>query len=161
MGLEKELMPQGECPFCQIAQKKVPAFVVGENANAIAFLDINPANFGHVVVIPKKHYEHIRDVPEEELKDLIKLVQEVARKVEKLKIKIGEEDFEPLGVTILMRLGKEADQLIKHIAFHVIPRTPTDNVYIAWRPVLEMGEVLTNPQIAQLMEEIRRKIAEG
>lgn len=161
MGIEKELLPQGECPFCQIAQKKLQAFIVGENENAIAFLDLNPANFGHVVVTTKKHYEHLKDIPENELKDLMRLTQEVVKKLEKLKVKIGDEDFEPYGITILMRLGKEADQLIKHVAFHIIPRTPTDNVYIAWRPVLEMGEILMNPQLVQLMEEIRKKIAEG
>lgn len=161
MGIEDELLPKGECPFCQIAQKKLQAFVVGENENAIAFLDLNPANFGHVIVIPKKHYEKLEEIPENEARDLMLLMQETVRKIGKLSIRIGDEDFEPYGVTILMRLEKEADQLIKHIAFHVIPRTPADNVYIAWRPVLEMREILMNPQMLQLMENIRKRIAEG
>ncbi len=161
MGLEKELMSQEECPFCKIARKEMQAFIVGENQNAIAFLDLNPANFGHVLVTTKKHHEELEELSEEEMRDLFGLLREVVRKVKKLKVTVGDEEFEPYGVTVLLRLGKEADQAIKHIAFHVIPRTPTDNVYIAWRPVLNFAEILMNPQLVQLMEEIRKKLSEA
>lgn len=51
------------CIFCKIANKEIPAYVVYEDANFLAFLDINPESPGHVQVIPKKHYKWVWDMP--------------------------------------------------------------------------------------------------
>jgi histidine triad (HIT) family protein len=51
------------CIFCKIANKEVPAHIVYEDDNFVAFLDINPLSPGHCMVIPKKHYRWVWDVP--------------------------------------------------------------------------------------------------
>ncbi len=51
------------CIFCKIAKKEIPANVVYEDNDFIAFLDINPQSPGHVQVIPKQHYRWVWDVP--------------------------------------------------------------------------------------------------
>lgn len=51
------------CIFCKIANKQVPAHIVYENDNFMAFLDINPQSPGHCQVIPKKHYRWVWEVP--------------------------------------------------------------------------------------------------
>lgn len=52
-----------DCIFCKIARKELPAHVVYEDENFMAFLDINPQTPGHVQVIPKEHYRWVWDVP--------------------------------------------------------------------------------------------------
>jgi histidine triad (HIT) family protein len=51
------------CIFCKIVKKKVPAIVVYEDKDFMAFLSINPLNPGHTLVIPKKHYRWVWDIP--------------------------------------------------------------------------------------------------
>lgn len=51
------------CIFCKIAAKEIPAHIVYEDKNFLAFLDINPQSPGHTQIIPKKHYRWVWDVP--------------------------------------------------------------------------------------------------
>ena len=51
------------CIFCKIANKEIPAHIVYEDKDFMAFLDINPQSPGHVQVIPKKHYRWVWDIP--------------------------------------------------------------------------------------------------
>jgi histidine triad (HIT) family protein len=52
-----------ECIFCKIVKKEIPAHIVYEDADFLAFLDIHPQSPGHTLVIPKKHYRWVWDVP--------------------------------------------------------------------------------------------------
>ena len=56
-------MTDPNCIFCQIVERQVPAYVVYEDNNFIAFLDIHPLAAGHVQIIPKDHYRFVWDVP--------------------------------------------------------------------------------------------------
>jgi len=56
-------MQEKNCVFCSIIQKKIPAEVIYEDADFIAFLDIHPKSPGHALVIPKEHYRYVWDVP--------------------------------------------------------------------------------------------------
>ncbi len=51
------------CIFCKIVRKEIPAHIVYEDENFLAFLDINPQSPGHTQVIPKEHYRWVWDVP--------------------------------------------------------------------------------------------------
>ena len=64
-----------ECLFCKIVKKEAPADVVYEDENFFAFLDINPNNPGHTLIIPKNHYENIYSLPDEILCDIGPLVK--------------------------------------------------------------------------------------
>jgi histidine triad (HIT) family protein len=55
MEIKKKL----DCLFCQIIQKRIPAYVIAEDNNCLAFLNINPASEGHTLIITKKHVENI------------------------------------------------------------------------------------------------------
>lgn len=56
-------MTETSCIFCKIAKKEIPAEVVYEDENFLAFLDIHPQSPGHAQVIPKKHFRWVWDVP--------------------------------------------------------------------------------------------------
>lgn len=114
---------KGDCIFCKIAAKKLPSSVVYEDSKVLAFLDINPANKGHTLIIPKNHYDTIEKVPDSFLGEIIKIVKAVGKAV----IKAVEAD----GFNILQNNGKAAGQLVGHVHFQVIPRFEDD--------VLEIG----------------------
>jgi len=72
-----------DCIFCKIVKGEIPCSKVYEDENVLAFLDIAPVHKGHTLVIPKKHFETILDIPEQELKGLILAVKKVVIAVEK------------------------------------------------------------------------------
>ena len=102
-----------ECVFCKIARKESPASIVYEDEQVIAFLSSRPVNVGHTLVIPKKHYGNIYDIPEEEACYLFKIVKKIAHAV---KDSTGTE-----GVRIVQNNGEAAGQVVFHLHVHIIP----------------------------------------
>jgi histidine triad (HIT) family protein len=107
-------MTEETCKFCKIARKELPASSIYEDERTLAFLDTRPMSEGHTLVIPKKHYETIFDVPDEELGYLFKIVKKVASAVKK---GVNAE-----GITIGQHNGRAAGQAVFHLHVHVIPR---------------------------------------
>lgn len=108
-----------DCIFCKIAKKEIPSHIVYEDAKIIAFLDINPVNKGHALVIPKQHYETFTDIPDELLKEIIIVTKKLAVTI---KNKLDYTDY-----NIIMNNGKIAGQLVAHAHFHIQPRTANDS----------------------------------
>ena len=102
------------CTFCKLAKKEETANLIYEDDSVMAFLDINPVNEGHTLVIPKKHLVTIFDIPDEEIAYLFKVVKRVAIAVKK---GVNAE-----GIVITQRNGKAAGQHVPHLHVHVIPR---------------------------------------
>ena len=101
------------CPFCKIVSGKAPASIVYDNKNILAFMDLNPASDGHILVIPKSHWENIYEIPEEYLSEVIRIVKRVCIAVKKT---VGAD-----GVKVIQLNGRAARQAVMHIHFHVIP----------------------------------------
>jgi len=72
----------GNCIFCKIAKKEIPAEIVHEDENFLSFMDINPQSPGHVQIIPKKHYRWVWDLPSSEAGDLFAVVQKIAQAIQ-------------------------------------------------------------------------------
>jgi len=109
-----------DCIFCKIVNKEMPASVIFENTKVLAFLDIYPVNKGHVLIIPKKHYETILEIPDELLGDVIK----ASKKVSKAVMKTMKAD----GFNVGMNNYKASGQLVPHAHFHIIPRYENDGL---------------------------------
>ncbi len=107
-----------DCIFCDIINKKLNAEILYEDEFTISFLDINPMNYGHALVIPKSHFENFLDVKEEYLSPVIKVTQHVSKAI-KLSLK-------PDGINIIANNGAAAGQSIYHFHFHIIPRFSDD-----------------------------------
>lgn len=103
-----------ECLFCKIVMGEIPSDKVYEDSEVIAFLDINPRNPGHTLVVPKKHYETIMEMPENEAAELFKTVKKMA-----VAVKRG---MKADGISIGQSNERAAGQVIPHVHFHVIPR---------------------------------------
>lgn len=113
-----------DCIFCKIIKKEIPSNIIYEDQNTLAFLDITPINKGHTLVIPKKHYENIYDVPEDILKEITSTTKKVAKAI--------KSSLNPAGINITQNNEKAAGQDIFHIHFHIIPRYQKDG-YQLWK----------------------------
>ncbi len=107
-----------ECVFCQIIQHKAPSCIVYEDDHVAAFLSNRPVNEGHTLVVPKKHYENIYEIPEEEAGYLFKIAKRVACAV--------RDAVKADGIRIVQNNGWAAGQVIFHIHVHVIPLKPQE-----------------------------------
>ncbi|MEE4194472.1 MAG: HIT domain-containing protein [Anaerolineae bacterium] len=119
-------MNEPGCIFCQIVQDKAPAWKVYEDAYVVAFFDINPVNAYHTLVIPKPHYENIFDTPVEELQHVITAVKKIADHYQE---HLGIEN-----VQIINSSGREAQQDVFHLHFHIVPRHAGDGQNIRHIP---------------------------
>lgn len=72
------------CLFCRIAQGQIPAHVVHEDEDILAFLDIQPVRPGHVLIIPKQHYPYFEDLPQRQANQILALGQSLARAMKAL-----------------------------------------------------------------------------
>ena len=106
-----------DCPFCKIASNEASASRVYEDGEVVAFLDFRPVSEGHTLVVTKRHYESIYEVPDGEVAYLFKIVKRVALAVKK---GVGAE-----GISIAQNNGRAANQVVFHVHVHVIPRYET------------------------------------
>jgi len=131
-----------DCLFCKIVKGEVVSYKIFENEKAIAFLDVNPIAKGHTIVIPKKHFENIYNIPEQDLKDVILAVKATA--------KILKEKLNSTGINLLQRNGRGAGQEVMHLHFHLIPRFENDSVALPpksdylKKDIKELYKLLTN-----------------
>ncbi|MAG78643.1 HIT family protein [archaeon] len=133
-----------DCIFCKIVKEEVPCSKVYEDDLVLAFLDINPVNKGHVLVISKGHYETILDIPDDVLKELILVVKKVSKAV--------KEGMNVRGFNVTMNNYKEAGQLVPHAHFHIIPRNGDDGLK-AWP-----SGVYSDGEIDGVLNKIRDKL---
>jgi histidine triad (HIT) family protein len=113
-----------DCIFCKIAKGEISSNKVYEDESVFAFLDINPVSAGHTLVIPKKHYENIYDIPEE----ILEKITIVAKRL----VLIYRDKFEIESVNILNSNGSAAQQDVFHYHMHIIPRKKGDGTIFKW-----------------------------
>jgi len=107
-----------DCIFCQIVDGDIPARVVYEDDDVLAFLDANPMAPGHTLVVPKAHYETLGDLPEDDGGAVFSTLHRLAPLVE------GAVDAD--ASTVAFNNGEAAGQEIPHVHGHVIPRFEGD-----------------------------------
>jgi histidine triad (HIT) family protein len=107
-----------DCIFCEIAEKSSEAEIVFENDRFVAFLDINPVNYGHTLVIPKKHYDNFLTIPITELEELTKLTQYLSGAIKRA--------LKADGFNVISNNGTSAGQSVFHFHYHIIPRYEND-----------------------------------
>jgi histidine triad (HIT) family protein len=133
-----------DCIFCDIVNGRGEAEMLYESENVLSFLDIRPLNYGHALVIPKKHYENFTSLPREELKDLISVTQFLSAKI---KSSLNAEGF-----NIIVNSGRAAGQTIFHFHFHIIPRFNND---FKFKPIFKSYK---NGNMKDFAERIRSAI---
>ncbi len=107
------------CIFCRIARKEVPASIIYEDEKTIAFLDIQPVNRGHSLIIPKSHATELRNLSEEDGARMFKTAIRVSEAIRHSSIKCE-------GINLLLADGRAAGQEVPHVHLHIIPRFQGD-----------------------------------
>lgn len=107
--------------FTKIIRREIPAEIVYEDELVLAFLDINPVNHGHTLVVPKVPFENIFDGHPDTLGHMIQVGQKISLALRESKLADG--------VNIIMNNGKAAQQEVWHAHLHIIPRKENDNAY--------------------------------
>ena len=101
------------CIFCKIIKGEIPSDKVYEDEFVLAFKDINPAADIHILIIPKKHIESLKDVTEEDEK-YIWAIHKAMNKIAK------EQGFIEKGYKVIVNCGKEAGQAVMHLHYHIL-----------------------------------------
>ena len=117
-------MSDPTCVFCKIASGQIPSACVLEDATAFAFLDIGPLAEGHVLLIPRKHYHTLDELPPDEAAKLLRHLPAL--------VKAAKEAVGAQGVNVLQNNGKAASQEVGHVHFHIIPRRSGDAFRFNW-----------------------------
>ncbi len=130
-----------DCIFCKIVAGELPSHRIYEDADTLAFLDINPINPGHTLVIPKAHKVDLFDTEDDDWTALSSSVRIVAHKI--------EEALAPDGINIAMNNRAPAGQVVFHAHVHVIPRKEGDG-YKPWH-----GKPYTKGEAIQILKRLR------
>jgi len=126
------------CIFCKIARGEIPSARVLETDHAVAFLDINPVNPGHVLVVPKAHHTQLGELPEDLAAHAGSLLPRLCRAVRAV---TGAD-----GLNVIVNNGRVAGQTIDHVHWHVIPRSRHDAVHWPWPQAEYVGDELRQMQ---------------
>lgn len=135
-----------DCIFCRIVAKQIPATVVHEDEDTLAFMDIGQVNPGHVLVAAKAHADNLYELDDKQAAAVFRAAVRVARAV--------RSAFAPEGLSLYQANGKAAGQTVFHFHMHLVPRYADDGMNLSW-PV-------KNPPREKLEEnaaKIRRQLA--
>ena len=136
------------CLFCEIAAGRVPAVKVYDDETCLAFMDIQPVNPGHVLVVPKVHAQHLENLKEGTGGHVFEAARRVAKGVRSSGVLCD-------AITFLLSDGEAAGQEVFHVHLHVIPRFRGDRFGLKFSPTY--GE---QPKHAEL-EELAGRIKAG
>ena len=135
---------QDECIFCRIVQGDLPSHKIFENDRVVAFLDINPVNPGHTLLIPKTHAERFEETSEEDVHALVDAAKLLAPAI----LKAVSSD----AYNLTTNSGRAAGQVVFHTHVHFIPRFPSDG-HEMW------GAMETTPDLAAIAGRIKEQLA--
>lgn len=113
-----------ECVFCRIVAKQIPASVVYEDGETLAFMDLGQVNPGHVLVAAKGHAENVYALDDVQSAAVFRTAVKVARSV--------RDAFAPQGLSIYQANGAAAGQTVFHFHMHLVPRYENDGMNLAW-----------------------------
>jgi histidine triad (HIT) family protein len=130
-----------ECIFCKIAAGEIPSKKVYEDDYAFAFLDAEPLNVGHTLVISKKHFETIDEMSSKDLANMSKAITKVSKAI----MEISD------GMNILQNNKKIAGQVVPHVHFHLVPRYDGDGHVPEW----ERKHNISEKQGEEFLEKIK------
>lgn len=128
------------CVFCKIIAGQIPASIVYQDDQTIAFMDIGAVNPGHVLVVAKPHVENIFGLDDALAAAVMRTTARVARAL--------KTTFAPEGVNLFQANGAVAEQTVFHFHVHVLPRRSGDGMKLVW-PV-------QNPPRAELEQNAAR-----
>jgi len=128
-----------DCIFCKIIKGEIPSYVIHENDKHFAFLDINPLNEGHLLIIPKRHEDYIFDLSDKEYQDIFAEAKKLAKPLKK--------------ATNAKRIAIVVEGLaVAHIHVHLIPLHAGDTlIHVKPKPI-------DHEKLKAIQEKIKKEI---
>jgi histidine triad (HIT) family protein len=117
-------LTDANCVFCKIVAGALPSHKLYEDERTLAFMDINPLNTGHALVIAKHHYPDLYAAPDQVLAAVIAGARRVATAV--------RDALRPDGINLVQANGPGAAQSVPHLHVHVLPRRLDDEAKLNW-----------------------------
>ena len=133
-----------DCIFCKIIKGELPSVKIYEDGEVLAFLDINPVNPGHTLVIPKEHYEDFSSTPNEILSKMMPIIDKISKAM--------MEGLNVSGFNLALNNGKVAGQIVPHAHFHIMPRFENDGHHL-WA-----GKPYAEGEIEKVAEKIKKNL---
>ena len=134
-----------DCIFCEIIAGNAPASIIYQDDLVIVFLDINPVNPGHTLVVPRAHHAYLNDMDEATGMHLFKATMRMAKAIRKSGI-----DCE--GINLFLADGEAAFQDVFHTHMHIIPRFKGDSFKIS----ADWSSHPARSELDQIAERIRK-----
>lgn len=139
-------MKKDDCIFCKIANGEIPANALYEDDLVKVIFDLSPASEGHVLILPKNHYDDVYSLDDDTAAHIFKVAVKIANAMKK-SLNID-------GLNIVQNNGEAAGQTVFHFHMHIIPRYTDDTVNIKWVP----GKI-SEDEIEELKNKIGAAIA--
>ena len=119
-------MKKDDCIFCKLANGEIPTNALYEDDIVKVIFDANPAAKGHVLILPKEHFDNIYELDDDTAAHVFKVATKISKAYKKAL------DFD--GLNIVQNNGECAGQTVFHFHMHLIPRYKGDQVGITWHP---------------------------
>ena len=139
-----------DCIFCDIVSGRAPASIVYRDRLCCAFMDTQPVNPGHVLIVPNVHVTSIDDLDEKVGGHLFAIAQRISRALRKSGVQCE-------GINLFLADGKAAGQEVFHVHLHVFPRFSGDGFVL--RPGPNYNKLPARNQLDALAEAIRAQLA--
>ena len=133
-----------DCLFCKIGKKEIPAQVIYEDENSLAFLDIKPHTKGHTVVIPKNHAQIVFDLNDRKYQQLMLSAKKT--------MELIKEKLNPDGFNVGWNHNTAGGQVVPHLHIHIFPRYNGDGGGSMHSIVNNPGD-LSVEEVAKLFED--------
>jgi histidine triad (HIT) family protein len=134
------------CIFCYILANKVPSSQVYQDDNCTAFLDIQPVNPGHVLIVPNRHASRLTELDEDTGAEMFRLAQRLAKALRQSGIRCE-------GINLFLADGEAAMQEVFHVHLHVIPRFAGDGFGLKFGP--DYGDKPDRPMLDEIAQKIK------
>ena len=108
-------MSENDCVFCRILSGEEEVTVIHEDDRCVAFMDVQPVNPGHALIVPRKHAPYLADLEAEDGAQMFRVAQRVAAALRECGVKCE-------GVNFFLADGEAAGQEVFHVHLHVFPR---------------------------------------
>jgi histidine triad (HIT) family protein len=145
----------GKCIFCEIISGKIDSVKIYEDSDIVAVMEIMPASKGHILVLPRQHFQFIQEIPEKVLNKLFYFV--------KVTTPILTKVLDAKAVSIYIPQGALAGQRIQHFVINLIPRYESDGLVFDWehkKTDAKELEAIADKIRGSTQGEVRKGIAE-
>ena len=130
-------MKKDDCIFCKLANGVIPTNSLYEDDVVKVIFDAGPASSGHVLILPKEHFDNVYALDDDTAAHVFQVAVKVAKAL--------KEGLNLEGLNIVQNNGEIAAQTVFHFHMHIIPRYKGDTVNVGWKP----GEV-TDEEIEKI-----------